>query len=212
MARPPDGYRRDGIRIVSVTEALSMSRVRRWRGSPADWDRRRAIGSAVHQATAILDCNKTTWDAAPWEWLEDLAQVSPEVERMTKAWEKFKVEQLFRPRLIEHSMFAKTGVTDFATTIDREGLIGTNGIPVICEIKTPKVKEPYWGVQMAGQELALLSNFGPPKERPMKYARIVTQLFATGDYKVTLYDDPIDRDVFLWALGLSVWNRNHYGD
>jgi hypothetical protein len=211
MARPENGYVRDGVKIVSNTEALSMTRIRRWKGNPADWERRGKIGTAVHQATALLDLQGTTWEKAPREWLADYDAVDPEVKPMVLSWERFKREAKFTPRLIEHTFFTKVGITAFATTIDREGLL--NGQPAIVEIKTPKAVEPYWGVQLAGQELAVLGNQGPPRERPYKYSLFVAQLFSSGTvhYKLIPYRDPADRDVFMWSLGIAVWNRNHWG-
>jgi hypothetical protein len=210
MARPEGGYfTPDHVRIVSVTEALSTTRVRRWQGNPAAWERRATIGSAVHRAAAILDVNKLAWDTAPYDWLEQYDAVSPEVKPMVKAWEHFKREQAFKVRLVEHTFCpVQTGITSFATTIDREGIL--LGEPAIVEIKTPKVREPYWGVQLAGQELAVVKSQGPPRERPWKYKRVVVQLFATEQYRVLYYDDPADLDVFLWSLGIAVWNNEHY--
>ena len=210
MARPENGYWRDGVRIVSVTEAIHNSGVRRMMGSQADIERRQRIGSAVHKLTAIMDFNQTTWDKAPAEWLDEYAAVSPEVCGFVKAWERFKAEMEFVPRLIEHSFITATGIAKFATTIDREGLLG--GRPALVEIKTPKAIEPWWGVQLAGQELAVTCAQGPPIERPYRYQRIVAQISASGKFRPIPYDDPADRDVFMWSLGLATWRRAAYGD
>lgn len=211
MARPEGGYvNQKGLRILSNTEALSMTRIRRWQGNPADWQRRARIGTAVHTVTAILDCNKTTWEKAPYEWLEEWDAVDPEVKPRCLAWERFKKERRFIARLVEHTIITKTGITDFATTLDREGLLDAR-TPAIVELKTPKVVEPYWGPQTAGQELAVMCSQGPPKERPFRYLRIVIQLFADANYKITKYESQTDRDVFLWSLGLATWTIREYG-
>ncbi len=210
MARPANGYWQDGVRIVSVTEALRDSKVRRLMGSVADLERRGRIGSAVHQAAAILDANRTTWDKAPREWLEPFDAVDPEVKPFVLAWEAFKRDMHFVPRLVEHTFITKTGITQFATTLDREGLL--MGAPAIVEIKTPKKIEPWWGVQLAGQALATTCALGPPLVRPYKYKRWVAQIFSSGrrQYKPVPYEDEREFDVFLWSLGLAVWNREHY--
>jgi hypothetical protein len=211
VARPECGYINEkGVRIVSVTEALSASRVRRWSGKPSAWARRAEIGSAVHKATAILDVNSLTWDAAPREWIEPYDAVSREVRAFCLSWEKLKRESDFVPRLIEHTLFAKSGVINFATTLDRIGLLA--GAPAIIELKTPKVVEPYWGPQLAGQEEALMQTFGPPTIRPFKYTRWAAQLFSNGKCgRLVPFTDLNDRNVFLWSLGIAVWTRNNYG-
>jgi len=210
VSRPPNGYWKNNLRIVSVTEALSASRVRRWAGKPSAWARRAEIGSAVHKATAILDVNGLTWDAASREWVEPYDAVSREVRGFCLSWEKLKRECDFVPVLIEHTLFAKSGITDFATTLDRVGLLA--GAQAIIELKTPKVVEPYWGPQLAGQEEALMQTFGPPTDRPFKYTRWAAQLFSSGKCgRLVPFTDPNDRNVFLWSLGIAVWTINAYG-
>lgn len=219
MARPIGGYfDKGGARIISNTEALTMTKIRQWSGDPMKFERRREIGKAVHEVTAILDVNKKTLANVNPDWICDHLGYDPEVEPMCRAWDLFKKEHRFTPRKVEHTLFAKTSITQFATTLDREGLIyiGTIGgvevfFPAIVEIKTPKGCEPYWGIQLAGQELAMMANEGPPRERPFKYMRLVVQLAADGTYKVREYKDRFDRDVFLWALGLATWNVRNYG-
>lgn len=209
MARPPEGYWVDGCRIISLTEALNESRVRRLQGSPAVLERRQRIGTAVHRATAVLDCNSTTWQDAPREWIEEFDAVDPEVEPFILSWEGCKRDYDFVPRLVEHTIITKTGIAQFGTTLDREGLL--RGEPAIIELKTPKVKEPWWGVQLAGQELAVICSQGPPHERPYKYQRFAAQLFSSGKPgKLIPYTDPHDKDAFLWSLGLAIWNRENY--
>ena len=214
MSRPLEGYWQDGVKIVSVTEAINESKVRRMMGSPADIERRQRIGSAVHQVTAILDLNGRTWDNAPDEWLDPFNAVSPEVSGFVKAWERFKLEMEFIPRLVEHTItpkdwkYPQAVFAKFATTLDREGLL--RGRPAIVEIKTPKVKEPWWGVQLAGQQLALQCSEGVPLHPAYFWERYVAQIFADGKFNPIQYTKEEDRDVFLWSLGLTVWNRRHY--
>jgi hypothetical protein len=219
VARPPEGYYKDQVRIISNTEALNLSRVRRWSGKPESWDRRRTIGSAVHNLTAILDVNGRTWADAPPDWLDPYASVDREVEGFVLSWEACKREYNIQLRnckgipqggLIEHTLFAKSGITEFATTLDRVGL--EDGRPAIIELKTPKVQEPYWGPQLAGQEIALIQTLGPPTIRPYSYMRLVAQLFASGKCgKLVEYKQKTDYDVFLWSLGIAVFNLNAYG-
>jgi hypothetical protein len=214
MSRPAQGYWDNGIRVVSVTEAIHESKVRRMMGSPADIERRQRIGSAVHQVTAILDLNGKTWDNAPNEWLEPFNAVSPEVAGFVKAWERFKREMEFIPRLVEHTITPKDWkhpqavYANFATTLDREGLL--RGRPAIVEIKTPKVKEPWWGVQLAGQQLALQCSEGLPIHPPYYWEQYVAQIFADGKFNCIPYTDESYREVFLCSLSLAIWNRRAY--
>jgi len=197
-----------------------MSRVRRWGGKPQSWARRATIGSAVHNATAILDCNGQTWDTAPREWIEPYDSVDREVAGFVRSWEECKASNKIiltgapgipMGGLVEHTLFAKSGITPFATTLDRVGLVDAN-LPAIIELKTPKAVEPYWGPQLAGQEEAMLQTFGPPVRPPYKYLRLVAQLFATGKPgKLIEHADKRDREVFLWSLGLATWNVEVYG-
>jgi hypothetical protein len=96
-------------------------------------------------------------------------------------------------------------------TLDRAGLL--SGKPVILDLKCSKQHEPWWGVQLAGYELGLLAEYGPPKARPYKWARYGVRLMpdAAGEpYRLELFDDPADYDVFRAALVIAIWRGNHY--
>jgi len=200
-----------GRRIVSVTEALNLAGVRRLVGyDEAQTAWRGLIGSAVHKATAFMDINRFTWDAMPPEIRDRWDSVSPEVAPYSRAWTEFKIREGFVPRRVEYRIAPKHGSIQFGMTLDREGLL--RGVPYIIDLKTPKKQEPWWGVQLAGYELGMIALHAMPAEPPFQWKRAALRLTpeSSPPYRLIPYEDPVDFDVFRWALGISVWAKNNY--
>jgi hypothetical protein len=208
----------DGRPLISVTQALVLSHVTDASHYPDD-PRARIIGSAVHEATAFLDLHGYHWDTVsqkvrgPWD------RIDPEIGDYVRAWEAFKVRAQFRAYMdmcdrpaIELRLRPTIAQIQYGMTLDRAGLLA--GKPVILDLKCSRQDEPWWGVQLAGYELGLLAEYGPPDVRPYKWARYGVRLMpdATGEpYRLELFDDPADYDVFRAALTVAIWRRNKYG-
>jgi hypothetical protein len=97
-------------------------------------------------------------------------------------------------------------------TLDRTGLLG--GKPAILDLKCSRQEEHWWGIQLAGYELGMLAEYGPPKTRPYKWSRYGVRLTpdSKGEpYRLELFDDPVDYDVFKAAMTVAVWRRNKCG-
>jgi hypothetical protein len=219
----------DGRPLISVTQALVLSHVTDASHYPDD-PRARIIGSAVHEVTAFLDLHNYHWDAVSQTVREPWDLIDPGIGDYVRAWEAFKRRSNFRisifhkpanarPRqsaenyeAIELRLRPRIGQIQYGMTLDRVGLLG--GKPVIVDLKCSRQDEPWWGVQLAGYELGMLAEYGPPKTRPYKWTRYGVRLMpdATGEpYRLELFDDPADYDVFRAALTVAIWRRNKYG-
>jgi hypothetical protein len=201
----------DGRPLVSVTEALALAHVVDTNHYPDD-PRARIIGSAVHEATAFLDLHNYHWDAVSQTAREPWDQIDPEISDYVRAWEAFKDRAQFTVASIELRLRPRIGQIQYGMTLDRAGLLA--GKPVILDLKCSRQDEPWWGVQLAGYELGMLAEHGPPQVRPYKWARYGVRLMpdATGEpYRLELFDDPTDYDVFRAALTVAIWRRNKYG-
>lgn len=200
----------DGRRLISVTQALALSHVMDTSHYPDD-PRARMIGSAVHAATAYLDLKGLPWDHVPQKVRDPWDSVDPEVQNYVRAWETCKKRTGFIAWHIELSLRPTIGQIQYGMRVDRIGLF--NGKPVIPDLKCSQQDEPWWGVQLAGYELGVLAKYGPPKVRPYKYARYGVRLIPDAvnePYRLELFDDPADYDVFKAALTVAVWRKNHY--
>jgi len=201
-----------GKRILSVTEILDLGGVRDLAGlGTAAVTLRSLIGTAIHQATAHLDLSGGEWRAVDPAIRERWETMHPEIPAYISAWETFKTREDFIPRLVEHKVTAMYGGVRIGMTLDREGLVKNK--PFLIDIKTPKVKEPWWGAQLAGYELGMTALHGLPKERPYRWQRAAVQLFSDGravPYHFWRFDDQADFTVFQAALVIAIWRFNHH--
>jgi len=208
----------DGRPLISVTQALALSHVADTSHYP-DEPRARIIGRVVHEATAWLDLHGRCWDDnVPPKARELWDSVDPDTQNYIRAWEAFKLRAQFtaytdvwNQPAIELRLRPTIGQIQYGMTLDRAGLLA--GKPVILDLKCSQQDEPWWGVQLAGYELGLLAEYGPPKVRPYKWARYGVRLMpdCKGEpYRLELFDDPADYDVFKAALVIAVWRKNHY--
>jgi len=200
----------DGRPLISVTQALALSHVADASHYPDD-PRARIIGSAVHEATAFLDLKNLRWDKVLQRTRGRWDSVDLEVGNYVRAWEAFKKRGDFQAQHIELRLRPTIGQIQYGMTLDRAGLLA--GKPVILDLKCSQQDELWWGVQLAGYELGLLAEYGPPEVRPYKWTRYGVRLMpdCKGEpYRLELFDDPADHDVFKAALVIAVWRKNHY--
>ena len=183
-------YTFDGNRVPGVTEVLELNDVLLKNAFYQEHQEYAAIrGRDVHMATADLDRGmKNHW------WKGDA-----ELEPYVKAWEAFKKDFGFKPRLIEKPLFHET--FRYAGQCDRYGECSDVG-PVTLEIKGTSVIGPHVPLQLGGYNLL----FEDWQDRTM----VAVQLKPNGRYTPHWYKSSEGCRVFLAALTMALWkNTNH---
>lgn len=148
----------------------------------------RERGKAVHLATQLLDEDDLDWDS-----------LDPSLEGYVRAYERFKTESGFVPVLIEERVY--NPVSMYAGTLDRTGYFSNIKNKTLIDIKSG-APEPWAAIQTAAYEHCLLQRF----------SRHALQLKPDGTYRLSpQYRDPNDIKLFLSALSIVHWKRNHGG-
>jgi hypothetical protein len=181
---PHLSYLQDKI-LWSITGSLKQSGIVK-----TDYYTREGMirGSYVHSACHYLDESDLDWSA--------LENHPYNIIGYVRAWEAFKRDWNFKPRLIELPMYEPNLM--MSGIPDREGLI-LDGEPAIVEIKSGSMK--FWtAFQTAGQDLLLQAWDAKPVYR----RRFGVALQADGTYKKPVeFTDDHDYDVMRWAVGVS---------
>jgi hypothetical protein len=212
MTWTPRYFDADGRPTMSVTEILSRVGLRTLPPCSAEelkYAGRR--GTAVHQATAILDgcypgmsAEDRKYMAAPF--LED----PPEVSDYVACWEEFKRRERFVSHRMEFRLVVDLGWGKYGMTLDREGLWRAK-TPAILDIKSG-VYEEWWKYQLAGYELGMKTVFRQPVHHPYRWVRISVEL-RPGEkipYRMRVYEGPTDESVFKSALVVALaMERDH---
>lgn len=148
----------------------------------------RIRGQYVHSACHYLDENDLDWAT--------LENHPYDIIGYVRAWEAFKRDWNFIPRMIELPMYDP--LLQFSTIPDREGLI-LNGDPCIVEIKSGSMM--FWtAYQTAGQDLVLRAW----DEKPIYRRRFGVALQKDGTYKKPVeFTEDHDYDVMRAALVVS---------
>ena len=182
-----------GLVVPSVTQVLESVGLTDLDGIPLDTlERKRALGDAVHYATAILD-NCKFFDGPELDW----ETVHEDAVPYILAYENFQRAGLFEPEEVEHGGVHTVNGMEFGYTRDRVGKMNGIKYRVLLEIKCSYREEPAWKYQLAAYELTV------PKEKNEYVARVSVQLKPDTTFKCFTYEKPRDRDRFLWALGLT---------
>jgi len=173
-------YRWDGKVVDSVTQILQAEGF-----VDTTWydDYSRTRGKYVHKACALWDRGKL--DAGP-------EALDPVIIPYLAAWTAFLKDSKFKIIAIEEPLCGFT----FAGTPDRIGFIGNE--EVILDIKTGK-PEAWTALQLAGYEVL----------RGRSVKRMAVQLTVEGKYKTYFYNDRTDRQIFMAALAVHNWKKNH---
>lgn len=167
--------------MVSVTQALTEASIidPRWYTEEA-----RIRGTAVHKACELLDRDDLIFES-----------LHPQIRPYVEAYLKFKQETGFIAELIEHRVYNETYF--YAGTLDRTGWIGKERI--LLDLKSGAI-EPWAALQLSGYQGCL---------KP-RYARMALPLTDSGKYGRPIeFKDPNDFNVFLNAVGVAHWKRNH---
>ncbi len=161
-------------------------------------DHKADVGTAAHAACHYADQGDLNWST-----------VDPKVEPYVLAWQRFRQETDFAPRLIEQRGIAECGGMKYGYTLDREGLFC--GRDTLIEIKCTAGVEVSWGPQLAAYDIPLRAQDGKFR------ARAVVHLHPDGKYDLIRYSSAQDYQIFQCALAIETWKRlkgkvNGYGD
>ena len=183
-------YRRDGRRIISVTQALAG--FYDWSAVHPDvlalaQDR----GTRVHKATELFDHGTLDWST-----------VDEEVAPYLDAWARFREERKFKPLFIERRMYHP--IYAYAGTMDRAGLIDSDEVPAVLDIKAVSKLSPVTGPQTAAYRELADVQLGFKAKR-----RMAVQLLPNGRYVCEPYRDSLDLPVFLAQVSTFYWRQKH---
>ena len=152
------------------------------------------IGTAVHEATALLD------KGLPWKRKFDC------FSGYIDAWKALKKEFKFKPIVIEEPMAHPTYY--YGTTPDRYGMSKFG--PTVFQVKTGPVGD-WVGVQLAAEEQALKASGHPVDTDGIGSSRNrwAASLHWDGSYRVRRFEEADDFRVFLACLRVATWRRDH---
>jgi hypothetical protein len=193
--------RADGLYVPSVTQVLKRVGYVDYSQVAADVLESASIrGTAVHQITEFLD---TEFAGVP-EAEIDLAPINPEYLPYVQAWLRFKRECDVQILDSELQGIAEINGMPVGFKYDTRALV--NGREAIIEKKTCAEEYGYWGLQLAGYDLAL-----PQCKTQLHRERYAVQLRNNGTYRMCPgtaggYSDANDYHAFTWALAIY-WDQ-----
>ena len=177
--------------LPGVTRVLEQARVIDYTGVAHQVLHEKALlGKAVHDAT--------------WFWDEqtlDPASVNDELQGYLDGWMRFRAESGFHPVKQELPVYSERH--GYAGTLDRLGYL-PGKVQTLVDLKVVRTLQPATGPQTAAYQQAAqeMGVFEPVR-------RFAVQLLGGGAYRVKEYSDPRDFSIFLNALSLWAWTRNH---
>lgn len=188
-----------GIVRPSTTQILESVGLTDLDGVPGDTlERKRALGDAVHFATAIIDRHKF-FGGPELDWDTVHESTVPYIV----AYESMMRETGFIPEEVEHpGIFSLNGM-EYGFTRDRVGRFPGLGHKVVLELKCSYKEEYAWRVQLSSYALTV------PKQSGEHVARFACQLKPDTRFKLYPYENPRDIDVFQWALALTYTKINN---
>lgn len=181
-----------GLVLPSVTQVLKDNGFINFdRVAPAVLERKRRLGTLVHQITEAFD------NGEPLENFEIPEAVLPYCE----GWARFRMDSQFEPTLTEHRMIGDIHGMCFGMTLDVQGWM--NGEHYIIEKKCGASESPVWGLQTAAYDL------GEHKKPTCKRAAVQLGPQFKRNYKLFSYEEPTDYQIFGAALAQTIWKQNH---
>ncbi len=149
----------------------------------------RVRGTHVHMGTHFIDEGGADWST-----------IRQEIFGYIMAYENFKKDWNFKPRLIELPLYHPLLL--YGVTPDREGLV-QDGDPAIVELKSGALT---WVAQYqtAAQDLAIQAW----EKKPTYRRRIGVKLLSDGTYIAKEYKDPRDYDRWKCAVVTAQSNQN----
>jgi hypothetical protein len=186
----PRFYMVEGRRFPSVTTILSIianPHLERWRGEIGNEAADRIsnlasqFGTDVHDLTALADQGM-------------MLDPPPDMESLCHQWKYWVESNVKEFLMVEETVYSmKWG---FAGTLDRSALLRTGELAIL-DIKTGRLKKEI-GMQLIAYGMA---------HEEMGKGRIERRIAVclnrkTRKLELKPYEDPADREAFLWALGL----------
>ena len=191
--------RGSGIPILSVTQVLDSVGIVDYPDFAKDaMEWKSGLGTAVHTATQFIDSSAQ----GDLDWNTVDQRIVPYIV----GYEKFCEEACFTAQHVELRGAVKLPQGPVAFTLDRIGTLG--GLSAIVEIKCTLNLEKSVAIQLAGYEECVLALGHKPEGSPT-FKRIAVQLRENGTYKLYSYADPVDKNVWRWALALASWKQNN---
>jgi len=175
-------YTVDGAPYASVTQVIAEAGLY---GDAARWfsERSRERGLMVHKTIESYYRDSL-----------DVAALLPEVRGYFDAWLRFESDTGFYPAYVEEAHYHHA-----IKIAGRPDLIGPHeGAPTIIDIKTG-APAPATGIQLAGYEYIFKAE--------VPCHRLAVHLGRDGKYKLQLYNDRHDRDIFLAAVSIYNWRK-----
>lgn len=183
-------YAVDGIALPGVNEILKDLRVCDLsRVPPGILEKAAALGTAVHQATALDDSG-----------VLDDASLGPECVPYFTAWKKFKRENDYSIHAIEKS-YTTSLFGGFCGTVDR--LCRLNGTESVIDIKTGGT---YRSTRLQTAAYSVMAREG----KTCDVARSVLYLQKDGTYCIQNHTDKEDYDVWGKCVELFHWKHPRY--
>lgn len=150
-------------------------------------------GRYVHQACHYYDMG----------WLDEEV-LDPALKPYLDGWVKFlndtEVKIIWSEERIDNERLGVTGQPDRIIEWPTVGF-------AVVDIKSGSLSD-WTGIQLAAYKLLLL-NDGWDTAKPLK--RFAVNLPGDGTYKVKEYKDRGDEGIFLAALAIHNWRKNHGG-
>lgn len=178
-------YTVDGARLPSVTEIIRPIAPDFSAIPPAVLERKRALGTAVHEACDLDD-------------QDDLGEVDDQLQGYVDAWRRFKAETGLQVTMSEQRLHHDA--LRYAGTLDR--LVAIGDVMWLLDLKTSADPAPSYGVQLAGYA-ELLAAAGTVADR-----RATLHLRADGTYRLCEFTNPNDLAAFRACLSLHHWKES----
>ena len=184
----------------SVTQILdSVGLTDLSRVSPETLEHKRKLGDAVHYYAHLV---MTDPEVDCWESVhEDCVPYCLAFDEF-RSREKFVLDVVEGRPQTEVAGIHKAYGMEYGFTFDLRGRL--DGFPVIADIKCTYDEEPSWRYQ-----LAAYAETQPKPEGSPTWGRMVIHLKRDGTYKLVTFNDPGDRNVFLWSLGIVFTKIKH---
>ena len=197
-----EGHRyvdKGGRQVLSVTQVLESAGLIDYSGAPQEaLDAKSEVGSAVHSAVHVL--------STPSEGELDWDTVDTRCTPYILGFEKFVNDTGWICQQAEYQNCVRLLQGDVGFKIDQIGLIG--GMSAVMEWKCTAQPEKSWAIQTSGYE-ACLKAIGFKPEGTPAFKRLAVQLKPDGTYKLHIFDDRTDKNVWEWCLALATWKLNH---
>lgn len=181
-----------GLVVPSVTQVLMSVGLVDYRFvKEAVLNHKSDIGSEVHDLCSFIDRGE---NLSEYEY-------DPRLQPFLDSYHEFKTAKNWRPTLIEYGPnIADVAYMPVGFTVDRVGMIDSE--ESVAELKCTATDQPSHSIQLAGYDMCL----GGGKRR----ARYAIRLQPDGKMaKLSRYKDQSEYGVFLSALTITHWKRNH---